>query len=406
MIVSHVPHYRWQGRYWAYAPYAREIDLWADLFQEVVIAAPLREQAPPGEDCAFTRMNISVEAQREVGGESLAAKAGIALNLPLMVWDLAMTLRKGDAIHVRCPGNLGLLGALMAPFFTRRRIAKYAGQWGGAMEEAATVRWQRAILSSRWWGAPVTVYGKWPDQPAHVIPFFTSVLTASQVERGRAAAERRSVQPGRPLEALFLGRLSEAKNVDVLLRAIARLRSRGIEMRARILGDGPRAGSLRILAAELGVTDLVTFAGGVGYDEVLDALEQADILTLVSESEGWPKALAEGMAYGLVCIGSNRGFVPEMLSQGRGIVVEPRNVDSLADALGEIALHPERYADMRAKAIAWSRDYCLEALREALRELMIRHWGVPRDAFPALSEGSQGRTVFANTTEKPWPESA
>jgi len=60
LITSHVIHYRHQGRLYAYGPYAREIDQWADLFAEVEIASPCRQQEPPGDCLPFERANISI----------------------------------------------------------------------------------------------------------------------------------------------------------------------------------------------------------------------------------------------------------------------------------------------------------------------------------------------------------
>ena len=56
LIVSHVRHYRHDGQLGAYGPYAREIDIWADLFESVVIAAPLRRVPFPGDCLPFTRI--------------------------------------------------------------------------------------------------------------------------------------------------------------------------------------------------------------------------------------------------------------------------------------------------------------------------------------------------------------
>src|SRR5205823_1367344 len=122
---------------------------------------------------------------KETGGENLWAKLAQLAALPLLMFGLARAMRKADAIHVRCPGNLGLLGAVMAPLFSRYLVAKYAGQWSGYPGEARTVRLQRTILRSRWWRGPVTVYGEWPGQSPHVIPFFTSVLTEQQLARAK-----------------------------------------------------------------------------------------------------------------------------------------------------------------------------------------------------------------------------
>jgi hypothetical protein len=140
LIVSHVCHYAHGGKLYAYGPYAREIDIWADLFPCVNIAAPLRHETPPGDCISFTRSNISVVRQLERGGDTLSAKAGLVLSLPLLVLGLYRAMRNAHAIHVRCPGNLGLIGSAMAPAFSRFLVAKYAGQWNGYASEPLTVR--------------------------------------------------------------------------------------------------------------------------------------------------------------------------------------------------------------------------------------------------------------------------
>ncbi len=368
VIVSHVIIFRHQGRLFAYAPYARELNIWADLFPEVIIASPFREGPPFPDTEMLARDNITVAPQRESGGEKLSEKIMQVISLPVLLWDLVRVIRSADAVHVRCPGNLGLLGVILAPRFCRCVVAKYAGQWAGFEDESLSVRLQKAVLRSRWWKGPVTVYGEWPGQPPHVIPFFTSVLTASDVARAHVAAERR--KRNNPLSILYVGRLSSAKNVDVLISAVARLP----EVRCTIVGSGPERAALLRQADALGVAGRVTFAGGVNFGEVLDYYEKSDVLVLASDTEGWPKAIAEGMAFGLVCVGSDRGLVPRMLGEGRGIVVPPKNLDALVRALSSVAGNPVESAAMAARAAAWAQKYSLEDLREALRELLEKTW--------------------------------
>src|ERR1700686_2013386 len=131
LIVSHVTHYACSDGYYAHGPYAREIEIWADLFQEVVIAAPCRDEVPPTDTYRIARSNVRVAPQKEVGGTTWGAKAGLLVALPALIVGLSREMRKANAIHVRCPGNLGLLGTLLAPLFSSRLIAKYAGQWNG-----------------------------------------------------------------------------------------------------------------------------------------------------------------------------------------------------------------------------------------------------------------------------------
>jgi glycosyltransferase involved in cell wall biosynthesis len=212
------------------------------------------------------------------------------------------------------------------------------------------------------------------------------MLTEEQLSRARAARRRpRGTVP----RVLYVGRLSAAKNIDILLEAVAAAAARGVVLHTTIVGDGPKRADLEAQCARLGLTGQVEFAGGVQPDRVLDYFEQADILALVSESEGWPKAIAEAMAFGLICIGSNRGLVPQMLGEGRGITVTPRDPAALTEVLLAIAAAPEQYGAMRLRAGKWADEYSLEGLRTALYSLHKERWGVSLKAIsPATSVNS------------------
>ncbi len=388
LVVSHVTHFRHKGQMFAYGPYSQEIDLWADLFKTLTIASPCRNEPPPGDCLPFTRSNIFMAPQLEAGGETFGAKIKLALAAPLITLSLARAMRKSDAIHVRCPGNLGLLGAAIAPLFSRRMVAKYAAQWSRSAGDVWSNRWQKAILRSTWWNGPVTVYGEWPDQPSHIIPFFTSLLTEEHMRRARQSSLR--VWADEPLQVLYTGRLTWQKHVDVLLRAVAKNRHGGVNVCCTVIGDGPEAPSLRALASELGIADAVEFTGGVAFEEVLRRLERAHVLALVSEAEGWPKAIAEAMAFGLVAIGSNRGFVPKMLEDGRGLVASPGDVDTLANLISDIAQHPQAYSPMRSAAAEWSQQFSLAGLQSAIRKLLLEEWELEEPLPVAVRRAAGG----------------
>ena len=389
VIVSHVTHYRVGDRFFAYAPYAREIEIWADLFDEIVIAAPSRENQPPPGDCALIdRANVRVAPQRELGGETLGAKLKLALATPMMAWDLCMAMRRADAIHVRCPGNLAVIGTVLAPLFSKKLVAKFAGQWSPGRDEPWSTRFQRSVLSSRWWQGPVTVYGRWPNQPAHIIPFFNSALTKEQLARSRAALLQRPLKNLR--HVLFVGRLSRAKNVDILLEALGQLRREGANFTATIAGEGPQLASLEKLSADLGLTEMVEFTGGVSFERIVELLERSGILVLASETEGWPKAIVEAMAFGLVTVGSRIGLVPEIMADGRGLMVPPRNVEALSATLRDVLAAPEQYSGMRARAAEWASHYSIESLRDSLRSLLAESWSLPLGDSPELQRKASG----------------
>lgn len=389
LIVGRVMHYRHEGRFHSYAPYVREIDLWADLFSHVTIASSLVDGPPPGDCTAFTRSNITVRPMLDAGGHGIRAKTRKMFALPSIVIQLCRNLISADAVHVRCPSDLGLLGVLFAPLFSRFVVAKYAGQWMRFDGEPWSSRLQRALLRSRWWRGPVTVYGDWPGEPDHVVPFFTSGLTAAQIERARKAASRRGKTD--VLRVLYVGRLSPDKNVHALIEAIARTLDRpGKAVECMIIGDGPERAALESLSARLGLRSRVTFTGGVPIESVLDHYERADVLVLASNSEGWPKAITEAMAFGLLCVGSARGLIPQILGDGRGILVPPGNPEALFDALQWVRERPLEALEVSRRAAEWSQRYSLESLRDALRALLEERWQVPLRSYAGSSGGGQG----------------
>jgi glycosyltransferase involved in cell wall biosynthesis len=297
---------------------------------------------------------------------------------------LGRAMARADAIHVRCPGSYGLLGAALAPRFSRRVIAKYAGQWNGYAGERWPARVERALLRSRWWHGPVTVYGQWPGEPPHIVPFFTSMMSGAQVEHAAAAAARR--QWHRPLRVLFCGLLEPRKRADALIEAVAIAGRRGLSTEVAIVGGGAERGTLEQQAHDAGVAHAVRFVGALPFERALEWYEWADCLVLPSQhSEGWPKVVAEAMAYGVLCIAVRHGQLASMLT-GRGLLLESGAPPEIAAALARVEAEPAACREMADAASAWARQYSLEGLRDAIAALLIDRWQLPRSDTPQEME--------------------
>lgn len=374
LIVSHVVHYEHEGAVLAYGPYAREIEIWADLFAEVAIACPVRRGPAAPDALPIRRDNVRVWPVAETGGRGPGPRLHQLSRLPGMIGTMAAAIGWADAVHVRCPGNLGLLGAALAPLSGKPRVAKFAGQWNGYDGEVWTGRLQRWLLR-RWWAAPVLVYGEWPGDPAHIVPFFTSMMTDEQVDRAAAVAATKTI--GSPLKVLFAGRLEPVKRVDALLEAAGLLEQRGVPAEIVVLGDGSQRHRLERLAADLPNASPVRFVGALPFDEALAWYAWADCLVLPSEhSEGWPKVVAEAMCHGVVCVAVDHGQVRRMLD-GRGVVLSSGAPAEIAAALADIASAPTRYSAMSKDASQWARGYSLEGMRAALAALLSDRWATP-----------------------------
>jgi glycosyltransferase involved in cell wall biosynthesis len=144
--------------------------------------------------------------------------------------------------------------------------------------------------------------------------------------------------PSRPLRILASGRLVWVKGFDYLLAAFARLRDRGIEFEADLLGDGPLKSALRFSIGDLELTRHVRLVGGVSSAEVLSRLQATDLYVLSSLEEGISNGVLEAMASGVPIVTTNAGGMSEAVTDGvEGLVVPIRDVDALATALERLA---------------------------------------------------------------------
>lgn len=366
---SHTLH---EGRWWAYEPYVREVNRWARVFDELHIVAPV-ESGPPAPFSApyDEHANIELLAFRKNRGRGLDQPRTRFWELPRMWSRLLQARWRTDAICLRAPSNIALAGLLLGPLLGSRRLARYTGQWTDYPGEAYSYRLQRRLLASRWWGATTFVYGSRGAQPAWVVPSFNAIL-----EEGDLPEESSPLLCSQPPRLLFVGRLSRAKNVHVLLRALAEV---PMDCRLEIFGDGPERDDLEQLSAELGLAPRVHFRGAAPFEQVVETYRHADALVLASETEGWPKALVEGMSFGLACVASNRGLMPDIVSDGRGWLVEPGDVASLRDALREIVAGGDAVQERRRRARVWARSYTLDGLEQQIVKTLNERWdtGLP-----------------------------
>jgi glycosyltransferase involved in cell wall biosynthesis len=372
VVITNVRHYGVGEQFYASGPYTLQIQPLADLFEKVLIAAPFQRGLPPRDCLPFANRNISILPQMETGGRTFKEKFLLFLNIPRHVLELSNAMLKGDVIQVRCPCNLGLLGTILAPLFSKYIIANYAGQWMSFTGEPFSYRLQRFILRSWWWRKGlVFVYGGEPNQPRQVIPIFASTMTAKQVQRGLEAAGQKQLTF--PVQMLFVGRLVPAKGVDVLLKAASALLKQNVSFELSIVGDGHDRGRLEMMTKQLDLEKNVHFVGPLPYAEVMSWYEKAHVLVLPTKSEGFPKVLVEAMCYGVVCIATDTGLIPWMLKE-RGFVFPYGDVGKLATQLRCIMEDPSMVQRLSKEASAWAQSYSIEGVREALRSLFLERW--------------------------------
>ena len=142
-----------------------------------------------------------------------------------------------------------------------------------------------------------------------------------------------------PIVVGIAARLNPVKDVATLIRGFAGAYRSCPRLRLLIAGDGEERQMLEHLAQELGVSDVVRFAGWISdTDSFYHAL---DINTLTSLSETFPYALTEGARAGLPTVASRVGGVPYLIENGvTGLLFEAGDADGLAKQLTVLAKDP------------------------------------------------------------------
>ena len=143
-----------------------------------------------------------------------------------------------------------------------------------------------------------------------------------------------------PFMIVCVGTLHEVKGQEYLLRACKKLQERGIDFQCNFVGDGPDRDSLTRLVEAEGISGKVKFHGQQKQAAIARLLQDADVLVAPSvptsdgRREGIPVVLIEAMSSGVPVIASNLSGIPELVIDGQtGLLIPPRNVEALADAL-------------------------------------------------------------------------
>jgi glycosyltransferase involved in cell wall biosynthesis len=159
-----------------------------------------------------------------------------------------------------------------------------------------------------------------------------------------------------PRRVLFVGRLSPEKGVDVLLRAWSLLINSPFSADAAanhsslvtrhlsltIVGDGPERPALESLAATLGISDRVEFAGTLSRTATRDMMSSAALLVLPSICyETFGLAILEAASLGVPAIVTDIGGQAALVQDGvTGRHVPPGNPSALASALQDLLSNP------------------------------------------------------------------
>ena len=211
----------------------------------------------------------------------------------------------------------------------------------------------------------VVVYGEWPNQSKNIKPFFTA--TYSEVEKETIT---KTISAAAKIKLIFVGSLVAGKNPLYAIQLVQQLQQTNINIILDIYGEGILRGDLEKYIEVNNLSQFVVLQGNQNQEVLKKAYKENHFVILPSKSEGWPKAIAEGMFWGAVPLATAVSCVPNMLDQGnRGILLE-MDLEKDSTAINTLIRNSAEFEYKSQATMNWSRKYTLEYFETEIQKLL------------------------------------
>ncbi|CAM3669363.1 glycosyltransferase family 4 protein [Flavobacterium chungbukense] len=368
-IITHVNHIQQANNYFGYAPYVYEMNIWFKYVNEVIIVAPVKKGTPTVIDSLYNHEKIDFRKVPDFSFTSFNKTFSSLFKLPIIFWEIFCAMKKADHIHLRCPGNVGLIGCFVQILFPNKiKTAKYAGNWDSQSKQPFTYNIQKWILKNTFLtrNMQVLVYGDWKNQSKNIKPFFTATYSDSEKE----AVAKTSLNP--VIDLVFVGSLVPGKNPLYAIKLIEKLTEKGRSVILNLYGDGAEKERLQKYIQKNKLQDIVIFHGNKNKETIKIAYKKSHFVILPSKSEGWPKAIAEAMFWGCVPIATKVSCVPFILDFGnRGVLLE-MDLNQDLDQMEHIIKDESNFRNKSRLSQNWSQYYTLELFEAEIKKLLFK----------------------------------
>jgi glycosyltransferase involved in cell wall biosynthesis len=350
-----------------YSPYIREMEIWARHAGEIAFVCPVL-QSEQGQ--LLMRLDFPVAKVFPVKSFDVKSIQGMLRAVRFAFFNfytIYKAMRWADHIHVRCPGNISLIGCFVQMFFPgKKKTAKYAGNWDPKAKQPLSYKIQRWILANTFLtrNMQVLVYGQWPNSTHNIKPFFTATYRES---------EKTDVLPRQlsdEIKFIFVGTLSEGKQPLYALQLIEALNKLGRRASIDFYGEGKQREPLESYIAKNSLIHFAKLKGNSTAQEMIAVYKESHFLVLPSKSEGWPKVVAEAMFWGCIPLATAVSCVPYMLGNGtRGVILQTK-LESDVNTLTTLLDNQPEYDAKVSQGIGWSRQFTLDLFEKEIKALL------------------------------------
>ena len=369
LIVSNAPLIYKDKFSYAYGPYVNELIILKKFSDEISFCCPVWEN---DNGLLISRIPFDFVENFELIDLNLKTIKAVFLSIFYSSYNMVALFRamkNADHIHLRCPGNIGLLGCFVQILFPNKiKTAKYAGNWDPKSKQPWTYKLQKYILENTFLtkNMQVLVYGDWKSQSKNIKPFFTATYSESEKEIVQKT-DLNSV-----IEFVFVGSLVVGKNPMYAIQLVERLIKKGNNVNLNLYGDGIEKTILEDYIKKNQLSEFVFLYGNQNQEIIKKAYQKSHFVILPSKSEGWPKAIAEGMFWGCVPVATKVSCVPFMLDYGnRGVLLE-MDLEKDENQMEDIVSNEGSFFPKSKLASDWSQNYTTDVFEAEIKKLLAK----------------------------------
>ena len=328
-IISHTEHFiNSEGRLVGWGATVREINHLAVLFDKVIHVACFYNGPAPAGMLPYDSPKIEFVPLKPSGGIGLSGKLDVLLKMPHNKRVIKKVLNQCDVFQFRAPTGMGVY---MIPYLFhcgKKGWFKYATNWVDK-HPALSNRIQRKLLNNQE-SFFVTINGHWPNQKPHLLSFENPCLTNEEIEAGALSVKSKDFTG--KFNLVFIGRLEDAKGVHRILHVLSKIDSERVGQ-VHLIGDGPKRKEYEEYVNNNCKQNIV-FHGFLQRNEIDKILSVSHVFLLPSDTEGFPKVVAESTNYGLIPIVSEVSCIGQYVIEGEtGFLVEPLDENMLYEKI-------------------------------------------------------------------------
>lgn len=169
-------------------------------------------------------------------------------------------------------------------------------------------------------------------------------------------------------EIIAVGRLTEQKRMDRLIRVVSRLKDEGKSLQLQIVGEGELRNDLTVLIEELNLEQEVELLGF--QKNPFKWMSQADILVLPSAAEGFGLVLVEAMVLGVPVVSTKTAGPEEILGENEFGLLCEQNEESIYKAVKKLMEDETLRKKLSEKGQQRAKDFAVEKMIESFEELL------------------------------------